>query len=73
VNDQIQLEKVKLYLEIRSQLHEMLFEGTHETRPKKTEIEKAVVDKGFVPFEYDIWFDSIQNIWRFSGQIRRRT
>ncbi len=60
-------------IEIRSQPNEMLFEGTYETRPRKTEIEKAVIEKGFMPYEYDIWFDSLQKFWRFGGHIRRIT
>lgn len=62
-----------MYIEIRSQPHEMLFEGTHDTRPRKTEIEKAVIAKGFVAYDYDIWFDMMQKFWRFGGHIRRIT
>ena len=51
----------------------MLFEGTHDTRPRKTEIEKAVMVEGFVAYDYDIWFDTLQKFWRFGGQIRRIT
>ena len=62
-----------MYIKIRSQPYEMLFEGTHGTRPRKTEIEKAVMVEGFVAYDYDIWFDTLQKFWRFGGQIRRIT
>ena len=62
-----------MYIEIRSQPHEMRFEGTHYTRPRKAEIEKAVIAKGFVAYGYDIWFDTVQKVWRFGGHIGRIT
>jgi len=61
-----------MYIEIRSHPREMLFLGSHKTRPKKAEIEKAVLDEGFVAYGYDIWFAPLQKLWRFGGHIRRR-
>jgi hypothetical protein len=60
-----------LYLEIRDQEHLMNFEGSKDSEVYQSEIEKAVLGKGFVIENLNIWFDGSQSIWRFSGDLIR--
>lgn len=60
-----------MYIEIRDQNHEMSFEGTDSKKPEKKKIKIAIIGEGFIPYRCNVWYDSMQKIWRFSGKIRR--
>jgi hypothetical protein len=62
-----------MYIEIRSQSHEMIFEASSDTQPSEKEIIDAVKKEGFVAYGTDIWFDTLEGFWRAGGYIRRIT
>ncbi len=58
-----------LYLEIRDQEDLMNFGGSKDSEVCQSEIEKAVLGKGFVIENLNIWFDVVENTWRFTGDL----
>ncbi len=57
-------------IEYKAQSHEMIIEGTSNIEPFACDIADAVKDEGYELHNLEIWFDALQNIWKFHGDIK---
>lgn len=64
------------HTEIFDQAHQMCAEGTSTGSDeglelKEADIQKLLGSEGWVTDEIDIWFDNLQNFWRWSCKIAK--
>lgn len=57
--------------EIRDQLHLMDAEGTSDVQPSELDVQRHLAEYGWVADEIDIFFDSMQHIWRWNCTISK--
>jgi hypothetical protein len=55
--------------EFRTQKHLMDAEGTTDTEPSKEEVFNYVKSRGYYADAIDVWYDTMQHIWRWSCNI----
>ena len=55
----------------RTQPHEMCIEGMTDKEPTINEIDKYCVKNNYSVDNIRIWFDHMQQIWRFNGDIKQ--
>ena len=58
-----------MYIQYEDQKHKMWLEGTSDTKPFKKKIMDHAKEKGFKASNIDIYFDYLQGIYRFTGEI----
>ena len=58
-------------IEIRDQQHLMDAEGSHDEQPTPTQIAGILSSEGWICTDLDIWFDTIQGLWKWSCAIER--
>ena len=61
---------VFMYIEYRTQVHQMDIDGTSDDEPFACDIVDIVESNGFTLENLDIWFDQLQGFWRFNGDIK---
>lgn len=64
------------HTEIFGKAHKMWAEGTsigsvEGLEPKESDIQNLLASEGWIVYEIDIWFDSLQKIWRWSCKIAK--
>ena len=57
------------YCEIRGQKHIMIAEGTTDDPPTVASIEACVKKRDYRADNIDIWYDDLQEIWRWKCNI----
>lgn len=57
--------------EIRDHLHLMDAEGTSDVQPSELDIQRHLAEYGWVADEIDIFYDSMQHIWRWNCAISK--
>lgn len=57
--------------EIRDHAHLMDAEGTSDLQPSELDVQHHVAEYGWVANEIDIFYDSMQQIWRWSCKISK--
>jgi hypothetical protein len=55
--------------EFRTQKHLMDAEGTTDTEPSKEAVFNYVKSRGYYADAIDVWYDTMQHIWRWSCNI----
>ncbi len=56
--------------EIRNQSHEMWIEGMEDDKPTEDEIIDFVNGLGYATLKIEIWYDSMQCIYRWYADIK---
>jgi len=55
--------------ELRTQKHLMDAEGTTDTEPSKEAVFNYVKSRGYYADAIDVWYDTMQHVWRWSCNI----
>lgn len=59
--------------EIRSQAHEMWAEGAEDDPCDARDIEELLNEHGYTGNMFDMFFDGMQSVWRWSCEIKKLT